>query len=88
MIVSLAAVTTYVRAESVSFAVISDHKADHAGLEKALTFLAAQRVDFIIVAGDCSPLRDAYGVLGDVHCFILGINYHEPKSTNIPMGVP
>jgi len=60
LIVSLAAATTCVRAESVSFAVISDHKADHAGLEKALTFLAAQRVDFIIVAGDFSPLRDAY----------------------------
>lgn len=45
--------------QNIKFAVISDHKSDYAGLQNALTFIAEQKVDFIIVAGDFSPLSEA-----------------------------
>jgi len=42
------------------FAVISDHRDDLPGLQNALSFIAAQQVDFIIVPGDYSSLRETY----------------------------
>ena len=50
----------YASDNTIKFAVISDHKSDYTGLQNALTFIVDQQVDFIIVAGDFSPLGEAY----------------------------
>ena len=50
----------YGNENDVKFAVISDHKADCYSLQKALTFINDQQVDFIIVSGDFSPLYKMY----------------------------
>ena len=50
----------YAQDQKIKFAVIADHKKDYVGLEKALTFINEQEIDFLIVAGDFFPLRQAY----------------------------
>lgn len=50
----------YAGETKIKFAVISDHKDDYSGLQKSLVFIVDQQVDFIISAGDFSPLREAY----------------------------
>jgi len=78
--------------EKIKFAVISDNKEDYTGLQKALTFIAEQQVDFIITAGDFSPLSEAYHYYTsagfvvssekeadeqDIY-FVIGNHDHEP----------
>jgi predicted phosphodiesterase len=51
---------TYAQDQKTNFAVISDHRRDFYGLDKALEFVVSQNVDFLIVVGDFSPLTDTY----------------------------
>ena len=60
LLFSIAMGIGYAGENSIKFAVISDHKSDYTGLQNVMTFIAEQQVDFIIVAGDFSPLNQAY----------------------------
>jgi 3',5'-cyclic AMP phosphodiesterase CpdA len=73
--------TTFAQDQKIKFAVISDHKTneDYSGLENALTFISDQNVDFIIVAGDFSPIGNAY----TNYYSMWGFEVSEEKSPEI-----
>ena len=60
LIISITVDLSHAGDNKIKFAVISDHKSDYSGLQNALIFISEQQVDFIIVAGDYSPLSEAY----------------------------
>jgi len=74
--------TSYADEAKLKFAVISDHKSNFEGLEKALEFIAAQNVDFLIVAGDFSPLSEAYPNYYHMYGFEVGDNL-DPDGQDI-----
>jgi 3',5'-cyclic AMP phosphodiesterase CpdA len=72
-------VTSNAQEEKIKFAVISDTKTNkgYTGLENALTFISEQHVDFIIVAGDFSPVDHIYANYFSEWGF--GVNENQPS---------